>query len=122
MYFLPTELLCAALANATLAASIGDYSELYVLTPSTGGTTIDADGTIYASDTNLLAIWKITPDGRETIMVQDDALLWTDQMWVTKEKKLLLPASQYRPGGNGLKPDYIFSYSIDAGPSSIDHP
>ncbi|GAM35339.1 hypothetical protein TCE0_017f03603 [Talaromyces pinophilus] len=125
MYRLPTELLRASLTNATLAASIGDYAEPYALTPSTGGTTIDADGTIYVSDTNLLAIWKITSDGRESIMVQDDALLWTDQMWVTNDKKLLLPASQYRPGGNGLMalgPNYIFSYSIDAGPSPIDHP
>lgn len=124
MYRLPTELLRASLTNATLAASIGNYSEPYALTPSTGGTTIDADGTIYVSDTNLLAIWKITSDGRESIMVQDDALLWTDQMWVTNDKKLLLPASQYRPGGNGLMalgPNYIFSYSIDAGPSPIDH-
>ncbi|KUL81638.1 hypothetical protein ZTR_09385 [Talaromyces verruculosus] len=125
MYRLSTELLRASLTNATLAASIGDYAEPYALTPSSGGTTIDADGTIYVSDTNLLAIWKITSDGRESIMVQDDALLWTDQMWVTKDKKLLLPASQYRPGGNGLMalgPNYIFSYSIDAGPSPIDHP
>ncbi|KAJ5728828.1 uncharacterized protein N7483_003336 [Penicillium malachiteum] len=101
-----------------------DYAEPLALTPSTGGTTIDGDGNIYVSDTNLLAIWKVTPEGRATILVQDDALLWTDLMWVSADKKLWLPASQMRPGGSGLMakgPNYIFTYPIDTGPSPIDH-
>lgn len=64
--------------------------------------TLDVDGNIYVSDTNLLAIWKVTPEGRATILVQDDALLWTDLMWVSADKKLWLPASQMRPGSDGL--------------------
>lgn len=63
-----------------MAANLGDYAEPFALTPSTGGTTIDANGNIYVSDTNLLAVWKVTPGGRATILVQDDALLWTDLM------------------------------------------
>lgn len=125
MYRIKTAILRETLTNETLAATIGNYAEPYVLTPSTGGTTIDADGTIYASDTNLFAIWKITSDGRESIMVQDDAFLWADQLWVTTDRKLLIPASQYAPGGEGLMssgPNYIFSYPIDDGPSPIDHP
>ncbi|KNG90524.1 hypothetical protein ANOM_001495 [Aspergillus nomiae NRRL 13137] len=124
LYRIKTSYVDATLTNATLAASLGDYAEPFALTPSTGGTTIDGDGNIYVSDTNLLAIWKVTPEGRATILVQDDALLWTDLMWVTADKKLWLPASQMRPGSDGLMadgPNYIFTYPIDAGPSPIDH-
>lgn len=124
LYRIETAYVDASLTNSTLAASLEDYAVPFALTPSTGGTTIDGDGNIYVSDTNLLAIWKVTPEGRATILVQDDALLWTDLMWVTSDKKLWLPASQMRPGGNGLMasgPNYIFTYPIDAGPSPIDH-
>ncbi|KAK4507117.1 hypothetical protein PRZ48_000851 [Zasmidium cellare] len=124
LYRIQTAYVDATLTNSTLAASLGDYAEPVALTPSTGGTTIDADGNIYVSDTNLLAIWKVTPEGRATILVQDEALLWTDLMWVTSDKRLWLPASQMRPGGDGLMaegPNYIFTYPIDAGPSPIDH-
>lgn len=124
LYRIETAYVDAALTNATLAASLGDYATPFALTPSTGGSTIDGDGNIYVSDTNLLAIWKVTPEGRTTILVQDDALIWTDLMWVTSDKKLWLPASQMRPGADGLMaegPNNIFTYPIDAGPSPIDH-
>lgn len=124
LYRIETAYVDAALTNATLAASLGDYATPFALTPSTGGTTIDGDGNIYISDTNLLAIWKVTPEGRTTILVQDDALIWTDLMWVTADKKLWLPASQMRPGADGLMadgPNNIFTFPIDAGPSPIDH-
>ncbi|OQE16436.1 hypothetical protein PENSTE_c024G05806 [Penicillium steckii] len=124
LYRIETTYVDAALTNSTMAATLEDYAEPFALTPSTGGTTIDGDGNIYVSDTNLLAIWKVTPEGRATILVQDDALLWTDLMWVSSDKKLWLPASQMRPGGSGLMaegPNYIFTYPIDAGPSPIDH-
>ncbi|KAJ5798819.1 uncharacterized protein N7503_006324 [Penicillium pulvis] len=124
MYRIKTAYVDATLTNATMAEVLGDYAEPFSLTPSTGGTTIDGDGNIYVSDTNLLAIWKFTPEGRATILVQDDALLWTDLMWVSADKKLWLPASQMRPGSDGLMadgPNYIFTYPADAGPSPIDH-
>ncbi|KAF6820831.1 major royal jelly protein [Colletotrichum musicola] len=124
MYRVETKYVDGALTNATLAASLGDYVEPFAVTPSTGGTTIDGDGNIYVSDTNLMAIWKVTPEGRATILVQDDALVWTDLMWVTPDKKLWLPASQMRPGADGLMaegPNIIFTFPIDAGPSLIDH-
>lgn len=124
LYKIETSLVDASLTNSTLAATLGDHAIPVALTPSTGGTTIDGDGNIYFSDTNLLAIWKVTPEGRATILVQDDALIWTDLMWVTADKKLWLPASQMRPGADGLMaegPNNIFTFPIDAGPSSIDH-
>lgn len=124
LYRVKTAYVDATLTNSTMAATLGNYAEPFALTPSTGGTTIDANGNIYVSDTNLLAIWKVTPEGRATILVQDDALLWTDLMWITADKKLWLPASQMRPGANGLMakgPNYIFTYPIEAGPAPIDH-
>ncbi|WYZ38257.1 hypothetical protein EsH8_III_000171 [Colletotrichum jinshuiense] len=124
MYRIKTEYVNGALTNSSLAESLGNYAEPFALTPSTGGSTIDGDGNIYISDTNLLAIWKITPDGYSSILVQDDALVWTDLMWVDADKNLWLPASQMRPGANGLMadgPHNIFTYPIDAGPSPIDH-
>ncbi|KAF7893805.1 hypothetical protein EAF00_007319 [Botryotinia globosa] len=123
LYRIETAYVDAALTNATMAASLGDLTEPFALTPSTGGSTIDGDGNVYVSDTNLLAIWKVTPEGHASILVQDDALIWTDLIWVTSDKKLLLLASQMRRGGNGLMaegPNNIFSYPIDAGPSPID--
>ncbi|KAH6867603.1 hypothetical protein B0T10DRAFT_467772 [Thelonectria olida] len=124
LYRIKTAYLDASLTNSTLVDSMGDYAEPFSLTPSTGGSTIDGDGNIYLSDTNLLAIWKVTPEGYTTILVQDDRLVWTDLMWVTSDRKLWLPASQMRPGGNGLmadSPNNIFTYLIDAGPAAIDH-
>ncbi|KAI8283251.1 hypothetical protein K4K60_002899 [Colletotrichum sp. SAR11_57] len=124
MYRIETQYVDGALTNSTLAENLGDYAVPFALTPSTGGTTIDGDGNIYVSDTNLLAIWKVKPDGSSSILVQDDALVWTDLMWVDADKNLWLPASQMRPGANGLMadgPNYIFTYPIDAGPSPIDH-
>lgn len=124
LYRIKTAYVDASLKNATLASTLGNYAEPFALTPSTGGSTIDGDGNIYVSDTNLLAIWKVTPEGRATVLIQDEKLLWTDLMWVTADKKLWLPASQMRPGGDGLMadgPNYIFTYPIDAGPSPIDH-
>ncbi|CAK7245824.1 MAG: hypothetical protein STHCBS139747_007424 [Sporothrix thermara] len=124
LYKIKTEYVDASLTNATLAASLGSYAEAVSLTPSTGGTTIDGDGNIYFSDTNLLAIWKVTADGYTTMLFQDDRLVWTDLMWVTPDKKLWLPASQMRPGTDGLMadgPNNIYTFPIDAGPSPIDH-
>jgi hypothetical protein len=124
LYRIETSYVDACLTNSTLAASLADYTSPFAFTPGTGGTTIDGDGNIYLSDTTMLAIWKITPEGRATILVQDDALVWTDLMWVTADKKLWLPASQMRPGANGLMaagPNNIFTFPIDAGPSPIDH-
>ncbi|TIA10638.1 hypothetical protein D6C80_07966 [Aureobasidium pullulans] len=56
LYKIETSLVDASLTNSTLAATLGDHAIPVALTRSTGGTTIDGDGNIYFSDTNLLAI------------------------------------------------------------------
>lgn len=124
LYKVETAYVDACLTNSTMAETLGDYVIPVALTPSTGGSTIDANGNLYFSDTNLIAIWKVTPEGYASILVQDDNLVWTDLMWITDDNLLWLPASQMRPGGSGLMasgPNNIYTFPIDAGPSPIDH-
>ncbi len=61
-----TQYLNDAFYNSTLASVLSQYPEPYALTPSTGGTAIDAQGNIYNSDTDRQAIIKIAPNGSWT--------------------------------------------------------
>ena len=61
---------------------------------STGGTAIDAAGTIYASDTDGLRVLAIAPDGTTRTLVQDPHLVWVDAMWIDEQGGLWLPAAQ----------------------------
>jgi len=67
---------------------------LFYSTPSTGGTAIDADGNIYVSDVNLKQIIKITPDGKESLVIKDERLLWADALWIDDEGYLWIPSGQ----------------------------
>lgn len=125
-----TRYLDQALYNSSLNANgvIGEYVEPFALTPSTGGTAIDARGNIYSSDTDRLAIEKIAPNGTRTTLVQDPRLLWVDAMWIDAKGKLWMPAAQLSRGvpfNNGtnkiVKPLYVFTVDIGVGPSPIDH-
>lgn len=103
------------LKNSTLLPRLDDYAVPVALTLSTKGTTID-DSNIYVGFTNLLAIYEVTPEGRAAVLVQDEAWLWTDLMWVISDKRFWLPASQMRLDGNDPMaegPNYIFTYPID---------
>lgn len=120
-----TQWLDQAFYNSSLNtnAVLGQYVEPFALTPSTGGTAIDALGNIYSSDTDRLAIEKIAPNGTRTTLVQDDRLLWVDA-----SGKLWLPAAQlsrgipFNNGTNKLElPLYVFTLDIGVGPSPIDH-
>lgn len=119
-----------ALYNSSLNtnAILGAYVEPFALTPSTGGTAIDAQGNIYCSDTDRLAVEKIAPNGTRTTLVQDDRLLWVDAMWIDGTGKLWMPAAQLNRGipfNNGtnrvVKPLHVFTLHIGVGPSPIDH-
>ena len=63
-------------------------------TPSTGGTAIDAAGTIYSSDTDHSRILRIAPDGQISTLVADPKLDWVDAMWIDDAGNLLMPAAQ----------------------------
>lgn len=123
-----TQYLNEAFYNSSLASVLEQFVEPFALTPSTGGTAIDADGNIYNSDTDRQAIIKIAPNGTWSTFVQDDRLLWVDAMWIDDQKRLWMPAAQLNRGTpfNNVSyvqpPLYVFTIDIGAGPPKIDHP
>lgn len=63
--------------------------------PSTGGTAIAADGTVYLADTNRSAILAIAQDGAIRSVIEDPRLTWVDAIWIDDRGRLILPASQW---------------------------
>ncbi|MGE8127981.1 SMP-30/gluconolactonase/LRE family protein [Methylobacterium sp. NPDC080182] len=100
------------------------HVKLHAATVATGGTAIDAGGTIYASDTDGLRILKIAPDGTVSTLVQDPRLVWVDAMWIDEQGGLWIPAAQMNrtPAMSGgaastVKfPTTIYRMQIDAEP------
>lgn len=66
--------------NATAAAALVDATQPYAATVSTGGTAIDAAGTVYASDTSNNAILRTFANGTTELFIKDDRLQWADAM------------------------------------------
>ena len=115
-----TKWLDTAFYNSSLNANyvLDPYIIPYAHTPSTGGTSIDADGNFYDSDTDSQRIIKIFPNGTMTTLVQDPRLLWVDAMWIDTQKRLWMPSAQLNRGtpfNNGTsyikKPLYVYSKS-----------
>lgn len=123
-----TKWLDQAFYNSSLAGEeLAGYIEPFALTPSTGGTAIDAHGNIYSSDTDSQRIIITAPNGIKSLLVQDPRLLWIDAMWIDGTKPWM-PAAQLNRGtpfGNGksniTKPINVFTIDIGLGPSPIDH-
>lgn len=97
-------------------------------TPSTGGTAIDVNGTIYLSDVAHRRVLAIPPDRSVRTLVTDARLVWVDAMWLDADARLWMPAAQLHltAGLNGGHPavDYpvhIYRMSVEAGPSPLDH-
>jgi sugar lactone lactonase YvrE len=76
------------------AEEVSRHAQLWAETPSTGGTVIDADGNIYLSDLNTWTIYKLTPDGKKTVLLHDERLDWVDAMWIDRHGNLWMPAAQ----------------------------
>ena len=70
------------------------HVERFADTPSTGGTAIDANGTIYLSDVDARRILTISADGKITTLIADPRLAWVDAMWIDDDGNLLMPAAQ----------------------------
>lgn len=110
----------ATLADAERAAHV----ERFAATPSTGGTAIDAAGTIYLSDTDRSRILTISPDGKIATLIADPRLVWVDAMWIDDQGNLLMPASQLNRtaglngGTNVVKPP-ITLYRIAIGAKAV---
>lgn len=118
-----------AFYNSSQASVLPNFVSRMALTPSTGGTAIDANGIIYLSDTDRQEIIKIHPNGTWNTFLRDDRLLWVDAMWVGSDKKLYMPAAQLNRGSpfqkNGTvkiqKPLYVYTIDIGVGPPEMDH-
>ncbi|WP_255508824.1 major royal jelly family protein [Micromonospora sp. A202] len=97
-------------------------------TPSTGGTAIDVNGTIYLSDVAHRRVLAIAPDRSVRTLVTDVRLVWVDAMWLDADARLWMPAAQLHltAGLNGGHravdyPVHIYRMSVEAGPSPLDH-
>lgn len=114
--------------SALSAAEVAKHAEKVRETWSTGGTAIDAEGNIYASDINTRSIKRIAPDGKVTTMVQDPRLVWIDAMWVS-DGALWMPSGQINrtPATTGGKPSTVeypvklYRLPLPIKPSPRDH-
>ncbi|WP_249128364.1 major royal jelly family protein [Bradyrhizobium lablabi] len=79
-----------SLDEATLSAHVEPFAD----TPSTGGTAIDAAGTIYISDTDRSRILRVSAAGEISTLIADPRLVWVDAMWIDDDGKLWMPAAQ----------------------------
>ncbi|MGC9670534.1 L-dopachrome tautomerase-related protein [Planosporangium sp. 12N6] len=111
------------------ADTLAGQVELWLDTPTTGGTAIDAAGVIYLGDTNSRRILRISPDRHVQPLIADPRLIWPDAMWIDSDGFLWVPAAQlnHTPGFNGGKlavdyPVWIYRTRIDTGPAPNDHP
>lgn len=114
-----------ALPNAQLAKHITTFAK----TSTTGGTAIDANGTIYSSDVETQRILAIDADGNTRVLVEDPRLLWVDAMWIDAAGYLYMPAAQIdrmAPFNGGVSkvqwPVSVYRTRIGIGPPATDHP
>lgn len=97
--------------------------ELFYKTPSTGGTAIDANGNIYVSDVNKSEIIRISPEGKESLVIKDKRLIWADALWIDDDGYLWIPTGQlnrlaaFQNGKSRVKfPVEIYKLKINAKP------
>ena len=108
---------------------LAKHVSTFAKTPSTGGTAIDAEGTIYVSDVDHHRVMAIKADGSKSIVVEDKRLLWVDAMWIDDAGYLYMPAAQLdrmAPFNDGVSkvqfPIFIYKTKIGVGPPASDHP
>jgi len=75
-------------------AERGKHVQFWADTHTTGGTAIDAEGNIYASDPDKLQLLKIDPTGKISTFVADPRMLFVDEMWIDEKGFLWMPAVQ----------------------------
>ena len=83
------------LDDATLGpAEVAKHIVPFASTGSTGGTAMDAAGTLYTSATDSHSILKITPGGQVSTLLADPRLAWGDAMWIDDAGTLWVPDPQ----------------------------
>ncbi|MEK8105981.1 hypothetical protein NKG94_14005 [Micromonospora sp. M12] len=102
--------------------------ERWCETPSTGGTAIDTNGTIYLSDVEHRRVLAIAPDRGVRELVADPRLAWVDALWLDADSRLWMPAAQLHltAGLNGGQsavdyPVHVYRMPVEAGPPRLDH-
>jgi len=117
------------LNDASLSASdVAQHAQKFAETWSTGGTAMDAEGNIYASDINTRSVKRITPQGEVSTVVQDPRLIWIDAMWIS-QGQLWMPSAQINrtPATTGGKPSTVeypvklYRLNLSVQPSPRDH-
>ncbi|ADU09816.1 major royal jelly protein [Micromonospora sp. L5] len=112
---------------ATSAQRLGDQVQHWADTPTTGGTAIDAAGTIYLSDVENRRLLTIAPDRRMSPFLTDPRLVWCDALWIDSRRHLWMPAAQLNrtaglTGAAAVEyPVHIYKAPIDVGPAPNDH-
>ena len=115
----------ATLSDAERATHVTEHAEI----GSTGGSAIDAQGNMYATDVNRGGIVKILPNGKVIPLLYDPARLhWADALWITADGTLWIPVPQLdrTPGlhdnTNAVHyPIMVYTAQIGIGPSPVDH-
>ncbi len=135
LYFQPCSgplyrLATSLLDNPTKTDQLPQGVSLFASTTTTGGTAIDAEGNIYASDADRQRILRITPEGKIDVMLEDPRLLWIDAMWIDHGGYLWMPSAQLNrlgtfQGAGGISrivyPIQVYKAQIGVGPSALDH-
>lgn len=115
----------ATLSDAERATHVSEHAEI----GSTGGSAIDAEGNLYATNVNQGGIDKILPDGKVVPFLYDPKILhWPDALWITADGRLWIPVPQLdrtpglHHGVSAVKyPIMVYTAQIDVGPSPVDH-
>ncbi|MDO7842499.1 L-dopachrome tautomerase-related protein [Sphingomonas immobilis] len=85
----------AALADTRLSdEQLGRLVETIAEIPTIGGNAIDTLGNLYLSDCETRRITVATPGGARAMLVADDRLSSPDAIFIDKNRRLYLPASQ----------------------------
>ncbi len=113
------------LSDAERATHVSEHAEI----GSTGGSAIDAQGNMYATNVNQSGIDKILPNGKVVPFLYDPKILnWPDALWITADGRLWIPVPQLdRTAGlhHGVSavryPVMVYTAQINVGPSPVDH-
>ena len=115
----------ATLPDSERATHVSEHAEI----GSTGGSAIDAQGNMYATDVNRGGIVKILPNGKVIPLLYDPQLLhWADALWITADGRMWIPVPQLdrtpglHDGTNAVHyPIMVYTTQIGIGPSPVDH-
>jgi sugar lactone lactonase YvrE len=81
------------------AGALSSELEPFAATPSSFGTAMDADGSLYVSDVDRSRILKVNPKGKIETLLADPRLACVTAMWIDDHGNLLMPAARLTEAG-----------------------